>query len=74
MCSLSLSSCASYRARAFKIATRPHSEHSLRAISSLFSIAEVMENTAGSEVESDGWLEVAEMWMSVSAATVFATT
>lgn len=36
------------------MATRPHSEHSLRAMSNLFNIADVMENMAESEVESDG--------------------
>jgi hypothetical protein len=54
MCSLSFSSCASYRERAESIATRPHSEHSLSAMRSLFRIVEVTVKMAGSDEEVDG--------------------
>ena len=74
MCSLSLSSWGAYRASAFNIATRPHSVHSFNAISNLFSIFDVMLKMAGSEGATGGWEVVAVAWMSVSAATVFATT
>jgi len=55
------------------MATRPHSEHSLRAINSLFKMDVVMLKYPGSEEDVPG-CDVAEMWMSVSAATVLATT
>lgn len=73
MCSLSFSSWATYRARAFSIATLPHSEHSLRAIKSLFRIVAVMMKTPGSEEEVDG-SDVEAICMSVRAAMVLATT
>jgi len=54
MCSLSFSSCASYRDSAESIATRPHSEHSLSAIRSLLRIVGVTVKTAESDDEVDG--------------------
>ena len=54
------------------MATRPHSEHSLRAIRSLFKIEEVMMKTPVSEAAEGP--DVEAMWISVNAATVFATT
>ena len=42
-------------------------------MSSLLRMVEVMTNKAGSDDDVDG-CDVAEMWMSVSAATVLATT
>jgi hypothetical protein len=42
MCSLSFSFLASYLANAFNTATRPHSEHSFRAMSNLLRIEEVI--------------------------------
>src|SRR5882762_3441199 len=73
MCSLSCSSAATYLANAFNIATRPHSEHSFRAIRSLFRIVVVMVNMPGSEDDVEG-CDVAAIWMSVRAAMVLATT
>jgi hypothetical protein len=54
MCSLSFSSCASYRDSAESIATRPHSEHSLSAMRSLFRIVGVTLKMAGSDEEVEG--------------------
>lgn len=62
-----------YRERAFKMATLPHSEHSFRAMRSLFKIVAVMVNIPGSEDEVEG-CDVAAMWISVNAAIVLATT
>lgn len=73
MCSLSFSSWATYLARAFNIATRPHSEHSFRAIRSLFKIEAVIMNMPGSEDDVDG-CDVAAICISVNAAMVLATT
>lgn len=74
ICSLSFSSCVSNRARAFKIATLPHSEHSLSAIKSLVRIVEVIVKYPGSEAEREGCWDEAEIWISERAATVLATT
>lgn len=62
-----------YRERAFRIATRPHSEHSLRAIRSLLRREDVIVKMAGSSGDIEAF-EVAAEWISVSAATVLATT
>lgn len=40
---------------------------------SLFKIVVVIVNIAGSDDDVDGW-DVTAMWISVKAATVFATT
>ena len=42
------------------MATLPHSEHSFRAMSSLFKIVGVIVNIPGSENEVEGW-DVAAM-------------
>ena len=55
------------------MATRPHSEHSFSAMSSLLRMVEVMVNRAGSEEDVEGCDEAA-MWMSERAVTVLATT
>ena len=58
------------------MATRPHSEHSLRAMRSLCRIVEVMAKTAAegeAEVESAD-AAVAVAWISERAVTAFATT
>lgn len=73
MCSLSCSSCALYRASAVRIATRPHSEHSLSAISSFCKVFEDIWNKAFS-VSGDGGIDEAAMCISVSAVTALATT
>jgi hypothetical protein len=73
MCSLSLSSAATYRAKAFNIATGPHSKHSFRAIKSLFRMEVVMLNIPSSEDDVDS-CDVAAICMSVNAAIVLATT
>lgn len=55
------------------MATLPHSEHSFNAIKSLLRIEVVITKIPGSDEEVEG-CEVAAMWISVSAATVLATT
>lgn len=45
MCSLSSTSFVRYRARADRMAIRPHSEHSFRATSSFVSVAWSMMNS-----------------------------
>ena len=69
MCSLSCSSDVSYRPRAFKTTTRPHSEHSFRATRSLLRTVFVITNTS-----VDAPFARAAAWMSPRAATVLATT
>ena len=55
------------------MATRPHSEHSLSAINSLLRMELVILNMAGSFGATEE-LEEAEIWISVRAPTVLATT
>jgi hypothetical protein len=55
------------------MATRPHSEHSLSAMRSLFRIVGVTVKIAGSDEEVDG-CDVADVWISDRAEIVFATT
>lgn len=55
------------------MATRPHSEHSLSAIKSLLRMELVILNMAGS-LGAGEELEEAEIWISVRAPTVLATT
>ena len=56
------------------MATLPHSEHSFKAIRSLLRIVDVILKYAGSEGDGGGCAATAELCISVSAATVLATT